>query len=403
MMNLHYLLYVVFFFASSAKVLGMDKSETVKLETEQQEFTAGETIVLKFSGTQDTSIFLYCSNSYGTTLLTPELINNRLHYTFPSHMVQKIGVVHWKLVADQHSLSGTIKIVPQKTPTTLETYIGPPSIEAGGKDYAMLVVIPTDALDNPLKKGIIVSMKNQFLENEITTEVVTNNLIAYKNIFSPQQSGRMLISSACLGLNSKEYDVNIVPAIPVDFKISAKRHHVYADGNQITTFETSVLKDAYENVVSDGSYVTFYITNEKGNILKTSGTTIKGVASAEMIHPDRETTWNVKAYVEGISESNTISLTYKKVIEKIPVVFSENNRIITIGPLQSFMKQRIPDGLQVKLTVAQNDKKSKEFIRESKDGYVHFELNPNIFSNGNYNIEITAAGITKTFQKKKLW
>ena len=36
-----------------------------------------------------------------------------------------------------------------------------------------------------------------------------------------------------------------------------------------------------------------------------------------MIHPDHAETWNIKAYVKGISESNTISLRYTQVIEDL--------------------------------------------------------------------------------------
>jgi hypothetical protein len=67
------------------------------------------------------------------------------------------------------------------------------------------------------------------------------------------------------------------------------------------------------------------------------------------------------------------------------------------------MNQLIPDGLQVKLTISKDKKIIKEYLKESRDGFVSFELNPNIFSNGNYDIEITTAGITKTVQATKLW
>ena len=40
--------------------------------------------------------------------------------------------------------------------------------------------------------------------------------------------------------------------------------------------------------MSDGTYVSFFITNKKGNILKTSGTTIQGIAHSKIIHPDFE-------------------------------------------------------------------------------------------------------------------
>lgn len=401
-MHLKYIL-CFFFFASSANGLSAKTTETIQLETSERAFTAGEPIVLKFSGTQDTSIQLYCANSYGTTLVSGKVVHNQLHYTIPAQLCNKIGVVNWKLLDQETVLSGTFTINSQAIPVSMETYVGPPSIAAGGNDYTMLVVIPTDVLDNPVKENTEVKLQRQFLANEQEETILTKNLIAYQNIYSPTESGRMLLATECLELNSKEYTVNIMPAISKDFEIFAKRSHEYADGNQITTFTTSILKDEHKNIVSDGSYVEFFITNTKGNILKTAGMTIDGIATAKMIHPDHQETWNVKAAVTGISESNTISISYKKVIKDFTVSFSENNRDIEVGPLKSFMNQLIPDGLQVKLMVTKNGKKIKEYLKESRDGVVNFELNPNIFSNGNYDLEITTAGITKTLKMKKLW
>ena len=403
MIKFVYFLYVLLGFVSSANALSMQTTETIQLETTQQEFTAGETITLTFSGSQDASVKLYCSNSYGTTLIHPNVKNQQLHYTLPASISQKIGAVHWKLLANTSSLSGTLKILPQNTPVSLETYIGPPSIEAGKTDYTMLVVIPTDALDNPLKENTNVTVKRQFLQNEQQETIQTQNMIAYQNIYAPTQSGRMLLATECAAVNSKEFTVEIMPSIATDFQIFAKRAHEYADGNQVTTFTTTVLKDKNENVVSDGTFVEFIIENADGNLLKTSGMTIDGIATAHMLHPDHEETWQVRAFVHGISESNTISLNYKKVMNDFTVAFSQNHRTIDVGPLRSFMKQHIPDGLQVILDIFQNGKKVQTILRESRDGFVHFELDPNIFHNGMYDLEITAAGVTKTFQAKKLW
>ena len=213
----------------------------------------------------------------------------------------------------------------------------------------------------------------------------------------------MLVSSESSGVNSKEFTINVWAAIPTDFTISAKRPHNYADGNQITTFYTSVIKDKHNNVVSDGTFITFFITNEKGNVLKTTGTTIDGVAQSKMIHPDFEDTWSIKAFVDGMAESNTIALNYKRVIEDFKVAFSGKNRTITVGPLQSFMQQMIPDGLQVKLQIYKNGSLIDTITKTSFNGYANFNLKQAVFENATYNFSIETAGINKTFNDKKLW
>ncbi|MCD8407727.1 hypothetical protein LNI96_07280 [Tenacibaculum dicentrarchi] len=376
-------------------------AQNITLLSKEKQFIAGDTILLKFNANSAKKYQMYCSNSYGSTLLNSEIINNKIIFKIPPYLSNKSGILNWKII--KNNISGQFKIVPKQQPVSLETYLGPPSIEAGGTDYTMLVVIPTDDLDNPLKKGTIVKVKHQFLKSERKTNILTNNLIAFKNINSPLKSGRMIITSESLNLNSKEYDVNIMPAIGTNFKLFFKRNHKYADGNQITTFYTSIIKDKNRNVISDGSFVDFFITNKKGNMLKTSGTTINGIAYAKMIHPEFEDNWKVKAYINGISESDILKINYKKIIDKFDVNFYDNNRTVKVGPLKSFMNQMIPDGLKVKLAIYKDEKLLNDIIKKSKDGFVYFNLNSNIYKNGNYTIKITAAAVTDTFQAKKLW
>jgi hypothetical protein len=377
--------------------------QSLTLLTQEKQFIAGSRIILEFKADITKARQIYCTNSYGSTLINSEIKNDKIIFKIPSYISNKKGILTWEVIDTETPFFGQLLILSKQHPTSLETYLGPSSIEAGNTDFTMLVVIVTDNLDNPLKQNTAVVMQHQFLSSVNEEVVFTDNLIAHQNIFSPLKSGRMLLSTKSLGLNSKEYDVNIMPAISLNFEISSKRNHEYADGNQITTFSTSIIKDKNNNIVSDGTFVDFFITNKKGNILKTSGSTLNGIAYAKMIHPEWEDNWKVKGYIIGISESNNLEITYKKVIEKFDVVFSDNNRILTIGPLKSFMNQMIPDGFQVKLSLYKKGELLNNIFEKSKDGYVVYNLNPNIYKNGNYVLKITTAGITKTFQNKKLW
>ncbi|OIQ20349.1 hypothetical protein [Lacinutrix sp. MedPE-SW] len=388
---------------SSFAVVQNSKTTNPVLITTQTDYKVGNTIILEFTLSEQKTPLLYCSNSYGSTLVSAEIKNNSLHYKIPNNITKKIGVVNWKLLNDKATLSGKLNINPKAEVATMETYIGPPSIEAGGTDYTMLVVIPTDSLDNPVPSNTLVNAKFQFLNSEEKEAVFTKNLIAYRNINSKRESGRMLVSSESLGTNSKEFTINVAAAIPTDFTISAKRPHEYSDGNQITTFSTSVIKDKQNNVVSDGTFVTFFITTKNETILKTTGTTIEGVAQAKMIHPDYADTWSIKAYVDGMAESNNIVLSYKQVIEDFEVAFSNNNRTITVGPLQSFMQQMIPDGLHVKLTIYKDNELIDTIIKTSFKGYVNYNLKPAIYKNDDYSFSIETAGLKKEIKTKKLW
>lgn len=376
--------------------------DTITLLTTQRDFEVGSYIELQFSSTRDTSPLLYCSHSYGSLLIAPSLENNVLNYQIPDVITHKSGNVYWKLTGDS-SVSGSLMMHSKKKVTSMETYMGPPTIEAGGTDYTMLVVIPTDAYDNPLPENTPVTSTHQFLNTQKKEEILTKNIIGYQNIYSQKESGRLFISSECLETYSKEFTIDVLPAIPTDFTIQAERPHNYADGNQITSFYTSILKDTHENIVSDGTFVTFFIKNKEGNILKTSGTTVQGIATSKMIHPDHTDQWSVKAYVQGMAESNTITVAYQQVVKEVETAFAKANREITVGPLQSFMGQMIPDGFQVSLEVYKNENLLITYTTTSKSGYVTFELKPAIFKNGIYSLKVKTASLEKNYPNIKLW
>lgn len=389
--------------SSFAIVQHNDATNPIQLVTTQTDYNVGKPIVLKFTASEGEKPLLYCSNSYGSTLVSAIAEEGTLQYIIPENIIKKIGVVNWIVLDKNKSAAGQFNIIPKAEVATMETYIGPPSIEAGGTDYTMLVVIPTDSLDNPVPTNTKVNARFQFLASEENDDIFTNNLIAWRNINSKRESGRMLVSSESLGINSKEFTINVWAAIPTDFKISAKRPHIYADGNQVTTFNTSVIKDKQDNVVSDGTFVTFFITNDHGNILKTTGTTINGVAHSKIIHPDFKDNWSIKAYVDGMAESDTIALSYQSVIEDFDVAFANKNREILVGPLQSFMEQMIPDGLHVKLLIYKDNVLIDTIIKTSFNGYVTFNLKPAVYQNDTYRFSVETAGINKTFNNKKLW
>lgn len=387
----------------STVTIGQHKNQgdRITLVTTQTEFEVGSAVLLQFSSSDTELPLLYCSNSYGSTVITPILEDLGLYYEIPEFITNKTGVVHWKVIGHE-STSGMFTMHPQERVTSMETYIGPPTIEAGAIDYTMLVVIPTDALDNPMPENTSVIVNHRFLETQKKDEVVTNRIIAYKNITSETKSGRLFISSECLETNSKEYTVDVLPAIPTDFTISVDRPHEYADGNQITSLYTSILRDQYGNEVSDGTFVTFFIRNKEGNILKTSGTTVQGIATATMIHPDQEEVWSIKAYVQGMAESNRITIAYQQVIKDVEIAFAKANREIKVGPLKSFMNQMIPDGFHVVLEIYKGDTLLNTETKTSKEGYVSFMLKEKMYTSGTYTITIKTAGLEKSFKNIKL-
>lgn len=373
---------------------------TAQLQTTQTMFMAGDPIALEFELNEDVDVQLYCHASYGIAVISPYKKLKKLVFEIPKHIANKKGVIHYQLLCDTESIyKGEISIVANtKTKTQIESYLGPPSILAGGDDYTMLVVVPTDALDNPLNDSTEVKIKHQFLEIEKTDMVLSNHFIGWENLFSYEKSGRFLISSQVYEKQSKELTVEVFPAQATDFEITSHRKHKYADGNQITIFETSVIKDIHNNKISDGTIVDFVIKNKNGYLLKTQGSTIEGVAKAKILHPDHQEQWQIKAYITGMGISNVIELKYDSITADYPVIFEACNRDIIVGPIQSFMGQLIPNGGVVKLKLYKNNEHLETLVKTSLKGMVTFKLSSGFYEPGTYDIKIEAFGISKEFK-----
>ncbi|SIQ42341.1 hypothetical protein [Maribacter ulvicola] len=363
---------------------------------------AGDAITFFFKTDAPNETYkLQIKNAYGSVLLKPNT-NERenIEFNIPENFTRIAGPFHWKLVLKSEILEeGTHQIATNAQKATyVESYFGPRSITAGRNDFSMLTISPTDAYDNPLNNGTEITVKYQFLENIDELQITTDNFIAWYNVASTLKSGRILVTSECNGTTSKELATIVYPANAVNFSISASSAHTFADGNQIVTFVSDIIKDEYGNTVTNGTLVTFVIKNERNQYLYTVGTTINGVAEAKTLHPDQATTWEVQAFITGAAESNITTFKFKSAVKDYAVHFSKGNRNIDVGPFESFMKQLIPDGLLLQLDIYDAN---GEFIdtkkTTSKNGVSTIFLGEHFLEDGDYTLKLTAAGITKEF------
>ncbi|NJB71037.1 hypothetical protein GGR42_001499 [Saonia flava] len=401
-MRLKHIFYILLF-TTSLYTLGYKSSgdsPTSVLKTTKTDYIAGDPITLEFEANTSLDLKLILKNSNGTSIVEPSKNGNKHLFVIPKNFTKKSGPCYWRLLfKGQITSQGILNITPNMdNPVHIESYFGPRSIIAGNKDYSMLVVVPTDLYDNPVPKSTKVSVKHQFENNIQIDSISTGNLYASKMIFSTEKTGRILVSSSCENINSKEFTSKVFPSTAMSFEIDYKREHKFADGNQVVEFSTSIIKDKFDNVLSNGTMVYFIIENNDGYQLKTMGTTLNGIASAKMLHPTQKESWKIKAYITGASESNTLELNFDAAIKNYKVHISENNREIVIGPLESFMDQVVPDGIPIKMGIYDLNKKLVDTkIITSRKGMGKFTLSNDFFSHGNYFLEIKSAGITKKF------
>lgn len=387
-------------FATSLKTT--DK-EIFTLLTKTKFFVAGTEAKIEFnSESKTTHPQLYIIHSYGKTLIDGTYKNGLISFVIPKVYSDKTGTVSWFLIDNgETTTKGVFEIIPNKNaPTQIENYLGPRSILAGGKEFTMMVTVPTDGFDNPVLENTPVLIKDQFLNNITVDAEKTKNFIAWKNIFSYKPSGKFLVSTECNNTATKEIETEVYPNIATNFSINYKRNHEFADGNQITTLSTSIIKDQFDNIVSDGTLVAFIITTQNNLILKTFGTTIKGIATGQILHPDHSDFYTVKGYITGIADSNSLKISYKPILSTFNYTFSNGNRTLTVGPLKSFMNQVVPDGIKVTVNVFQGNKLTATMQEDTSKGIATFFISPDFYKAKNYHFEITTLGITQKSETK---
>ncbi|MET3046242.1 hypothetical protein [Flavobacterium covae] len=359
---------------------------------------AGKSVSFQFIAPDNSWLFI--NHSYGKTIVSGKRKDHLLTFEIPEIYTKKTGTISWFLIHKETIvLKGSLEICPTFiSPKPLEAYLGPPSTLVGSPHFVMFVTIPSDIYDNPMPTNTSVDYKEHFFDNIQNNKVLTKNLIAWKNIFAPTKSGKIFLSATVKTSSTKEFEALIYPNIPTNFTIDYTRPHLFADGNQITKLFTNTIKDKFGNIISDATQVNFLITNSKGSQLSTQGTTLEGVANAQILPPDHKEKYTIKAFVNGMAESNVISVNYKEVTTKIPYHFM-NNRYLKIGPIKSYMNQIVPDGIAVVTKVYKKNKCIAEIKENTFKGIAHFNFPEEEFKASEYSFEISVLGKTIKTQK----
>lgn len=384
-------------FLSCGQKEGFQPNKARLGQPQHMSYSAGEQILLKFPADEDRIPSLLLTSSIGSTTLPGKKVANEWHYDWPAELTENAGVTSWVLLKSGGALpNGNIHIhpVPERQ-GLIETYLGPKSIRVGGNDHTMLVALPTDRYDNLLPEDSPLTISRQNGEKVVTDTIHTKNGLVWKNLYSPNQSGVMLAVVEHNGSQSKELSVQLRPGNSVDFDLEFERVHDYADGHQLLTINTSRIVDQYGNTISDGTLVNFVVNTSGEEKLYAMGKTLSGVANVEFLHPERPNTWKISAYIAGISQSNTLSLEFKAAFPYFELGVSENQRIISIGPIRSFMKQLVPDGLGIRVAV-EDEKGNIQLLRTStRNGKGQLILEPELFPAGTYKIAIEIGGILR--------
>lgn len=373
--------------------------DTTKLISTARAFIAGDSITLQFDGKSKNQLLLV-QNGWGTIALKPDSTNRHLTFTLPQTIAQKSGLAYWRLIHQKIKVAeGSINILSSKTLSeSMESYIGPTSIFADNQDQAMIVSLPQDTYGNPLPDSTIIELNEKFKNVQNNTSMPVQDMISHAYVGGHREVGELFLGTSSENQVSKEFTVSVLPTKSADFNITIERQHNFADGNQIVSFTTSIVKDRNGNTVADGTMVNFVVEDGSGNQYQTYGQTLNGVAVGKMLHPETPTQWKVKAHISGLSQSNSLELDFEAAVKDYAVHISENGSTITVGPILSYMKQWVPDGMGIHMEIKGPDGESL-LTQEttSRKGMGKFELPENMNAYEN-TVKITVAGIEERIE-----
>ncbi len=370
-----------------------------ELSHPKESFMAGETIELHFKTMISMDTNLQIDNGYGTLILSPEKTDAGISFALPASISTISGLCNWQLFYKEESrLQGQFYVHPRTDSNLiLESYLGPRNISAGTEQGAMLVNFPSDIYDNPLGEGTVVEVIEQYLEESQNYKDTIHNLLSWRYLNKKEKTGRIFVRSSIRDYPSGEMYADIKPGAAKDFSITFNRNHEFADGNQQLILSTDQIKDSFNNVVADGTLVTFLIKNGNSNSLYTTATTVNGIAAARIIHPTSATSWDITAYITGEASSNTLDVTFKASIKDFEASFSTDGHQLMIGPFIGFMGQLVPDFTPVSITINYENGEKEQTVVWTENGLAHLDLDRLTGQSNLFRIE--SLGLVKTISR----
>jgi len=306
---LYILLVLLFSCKNNKQEISDTKVIDIKWIKQPKDVIVGDTIEFILKNDLAKTVIMVVKSTFGATIIKGVSNNNRTNFSIPKHMILRAGVLNYYIIHQKKNIAqGNVLIQPKKELTVLETYFGPQHIIASKDDFSMLVTIPTDIYDNPNKVSFSTFELFKGVEEKSRNDL--SEIIHHRKVFSKTKTGKIFIHSKSDYITSKEFESTILASNPVDFKIDFNRNNSYADGKELTTLITSVIKDKFGNIIENGTLVSF-VLNGDNKMLKVHGKTINGIAKALSLHPKKAQDFKVTAYIDGFAKSNSIDIVYK--------------------------------------------------------------------------------------------
>ena len=225
----------------------------------------------------------------------------------------------------------------------IEAYAGPKTVFATDVQKSMIVAIPRDRYGNAMETRALADFSAQH-ENgtKIQHQSASNNLINYMIIPNLKTSGKILIGGTSGEAFIPEQEIKIESGAPFQVDFEVEKIYPYADERQNVHIKTGIVKDAANEMVADGSMLTFIVQDQTGKQSMYQGFTVSGIANIYLQNPAAPTQWSIRIEEDKAPNPKVLTLNFSTNVNEIP--FRIEEQVLKVGPIKGALNQLIPDG-----------------------------------------------------------
>jgi hypothetical protein len=347
---------------------------------------------------EGTPVTLVAQDSYGLRVYRAPLEDGQAGFVLTSEETRHAGLL--RLVATVgNTLSDTnLQLLPGAPAGPLVPLVGPRSIAADGRDRSMVTVLPLDQFGNPAATGTDVQVRARHPDGSLHEQTVqVAHLLAWARIRSSTRAGRTTIVATSEGASGPEAALDEVAGVPQPFVLAAEPPELPADGRQLLRLRTTTLRDRFDNVLPDGTLVTFVVTAPDGTQRSIPAVTIDGSAEAPLQAPTTPGRATVQAVAAGVESAPLqVEFTSGPAVGRIDLAAQVDEPAgalrLTAGPLTGALGQHIPDGTLVQFRL-RGAGEALDVSAPAEEGYARVQVRLAELAAGSYTIDATVGNI----------
>jgi hypothetical protein len=340
-------------------------------------------------------VALVAQGSYGARVYQAAFARGVARLQLPGEDTRESGTV--ALIATSGAARGeaSVEILPGPPADAVTPLVGPRSIVADGQHQTMTVAVPFDDYGNPVAEGTPVEFRALHPGERLERQTgVVSHLVAWRRIVSGTRAGRTTVTAIARDAHGPDATYTEVPSWPAPFDLSASPADVPADGRQLVTLRTDVIRDRFGSAMLDGTLVTFVADLPGSEPRFIPAYTIDGAAEAQLQAPSAPATVTVRATLYGV-ESRPLRIAFAPgpAVGSFPMAAQVNARdgfvVITAGPLLGALGQFVPDGTPVQFRLTGPGGAVRAIPGQAEKGRARTELRLAELTPGAYAVEMT--------------